>query len=111
LLELHNHHFLGAKGLIVYEKSDYRQTKAIYEEGLKQFPDHPLLLNSYAFFLRENLKDFKAAEDCYKQALKKDPNNANILGSYAYFCTLFATTIGMPRTIINGLWKLTLIIK
>ncbi|MEJ2069270.1 MAG: tetratricopeptide repeat protein [Syntrophobacterales bacterium] len=68
-----------------FKKSDPNRAKSIYEEGLKQFPDHPDLLGNYAVFLKNIRKDYEAAEEYYSRALEADPKDANNLGNYAVF--------------------------
>ncbi|MEJ2224819.1 MAG: tetratricopeptide repeat protein [Syntrophobacterales bacterium] len=68
-----------------FKKSDPNRAKSIYEEGLKQFPDHPDLLGNYAIFMQTIRNDYEAAEEYYRRALEADPKHANNLGNYAVF--------------------------
>jgi protein O-mannosyl-transferase len=68
-----------------FKTSEPERAKAIYEEGLKQFPGQPGLLGNYANFLHEVHRDYEAAEQYYQHALEADPQQADNLGNYANF--------------------------
>ncbi len=68
------------------EEESIERRDEIYQEGLKKYKDHPVLLGSYANFLTE-IKEYDKAEEYYKQSLAADPNHANNLGNYAVFLT------------------------
>ncbi|CAK9138826.1 unnamed protein product [Ilex paraguariensis] len=65
--------------------SDYLRTELLYQTGLVQEPDNPLLLSNYAQFLYLVAHDYDRAEDYFKRAVKVDPKDAEALNKYASF--------------------------
>ncbi len=72
--------------LIAAEEENIERRDEIYQEGLKKYKDHPVLLGSYANFLTE-IKEYDKAEESYQKSIEADPNHANNLGNYAVFLT------------------------
>ncbi|KAI3811536.1 hypothetical protein L1987_21260 [Smallanthus sonchifolius] len=95
--------------------ADYFKTELLYQTGLSQEPDNPLLLanyaqflylvapedyfkrasrvepkdaealNKYGSFLWQVRKDLWAAEETYLEAISADPNNSFFAANYAHF--------------------------
>ncbi len=68
------------------EEENIERRDKIYQEGLDEYKDHPVLLGSYANFLTE-IKEYDKAEESYQKSIEADPNHANNLGNYAVFLT------------------------
>ncbi len=68
------------------EEESIERRDEIYQEGLKKYKDHPVLLGEYAFFLHTIKKDVQA-EEYYQKSLAADPKDATYLGNYANFLT------------------------
>lgn len=66
-------------------EADPEKIRAIYREGLKDFPKSANLTGNFAFFLHHNSKDYDKAERFYRKALKLDPKHANNTGNFAVF--------------------------
>ncbi|XP_076916841.1 uncharacterized protein LOC143576690 [Bidens hawaiensis] len=67
------------------DAADYFRTKLLYQTGLSQEPDNPLLLANYAQFLYLVARDYDRAEDYFKKASKVEPKDAEALNKYASF--------------------------
>jgi tetratricopeptide (TPR) repeat protein len=59
--------------------------KAIYTEGIKDFPRSSELTDNFALFTHEVLKDYDEAERLYKNAIQLNPGNAHAVGNFAIF--------------------------
>jgi protein O-mannosyl-transferase len=57
----------------------------IYKKAIKALPTSAPLLGNYAFFLKNERKEFDKVEEFYKRAIEADPKHANNLGNYAVF--------------------------
>ncbi|KAI7735391.1 hypothetical protein M8C21_008331 [Ambrosia artemisiifolia] len=64
---------------------DYLRTEVLYQMGLSQEPDNPLLLANYAQFLYVVARDYDRAEDYFKRASMVEPKDAEALNKYASF--------------------------
>lgn len=76
---------------VVIQSDDYEEyyrTDLLYQIGLSQEPNNPLLLSNYAQFLRLVSRDYDRAEQCFKRAIQLDPNDAEIVSQYANFLWL-----------------------
>ncbi len=69
------------------EEENIERRDKIYQEGLDEYKDHPVLLGNYAIFLTVIKQDYTQAEEYYQKSLAADPKNANHLGNYAVFLT------------------------
>ncbi|KAL8236710.1 hypothetical protein R6Q59_017791 [Mikania micrantha] len=67
------------------ETSDYFRTELLYQTGLSQEPDNPLLLANYAQFLYLVARDYDRAEEYFKRASRIEPKDAEALNKYASF--------------------------
>ncbi|XP_076932925.1 uncharacterized protein LOC143598646 [Bidens hawaiensis] len=67
------------------DAADYFRTELLYQTGLSQEPDNPLLLANYAQFLYLVARDYDRAEDYFKKAYKVEPKDAEALNKYASF--------------------------
>nr|XP_043609308.1 uncharacterized protein LOC122581203 [Erigeron canadensis] len=67
------------------ETYDYLKTETIYQTGLSQEPDNPLLLANYAQFLYLIAHDHKRAEVYFKRASEIEPKDPEALSKYASF--------------------------
>ncbi|KAG8371482.1 hypothetical protein BUALT_Bualt13G0092800 [Buddleja alternifolia] len=67
------------------DHSDYFKTELLYQTGLAQEPNSPLLLANYAQFLYLVAQDFDRAEEYFKRAAKVEPKDAEALNKYANF--------------------------
>lgn len=65
-------------------KSHFR-TELLYQKGLSEEPDNPLLLANYAQFLYIVAQDYDRAEEYFKRASKVEPKDAEALSKYANF--------------------------
>ncbi|CAK9164227.1 unnamed protein product [Ilex paraguariensis] len=65
--------------------ADYIRTELLYQTGLVQEPNNPLLLANYAQFLYLVLRDYDRAEDYFKRAVQVEPKDAEALNKYASF--------------------------
>ncbi|KAJ0746250.1 putative tetratricopeptide-like helical domain superfamily [Helianthus annuus] len=63
----------------------YFKTELLYQTGLSQEPDNPLLLANYAQFLYLVARDYDRAEDYFKRAYTVEPKDAEALNKYASF--------------------------
>lgn len=66
-------------------EKDIKKADAIYQEGLKEFPESSELLGDYAIFLDDIKKDYVKAEKCYQKSLELNSENANLNCNYAIF--------------------------
>ncbi|CAI9091659.1 OLC1v1026733C1 [Oldenlandia corymbosa var. corymbosa] len=64
---------------------EFLRTDLMYQMGLSQEPDNPLLLSNYAQFLHLVAHDYNRAEECYKRAIQVEPRDAEPLIRYADF--------------------------
>ncbi|GAA0144594.1 hypothetical protein Leryth_014418 [Lithospermum erythrorhizon] len=64
---------------------DYFRTELLYQTGLAQEPENPLLLANYAQFLYLVAQDYDRAEDYFKKAVVVEPKDAEALNKYASF--------------------------
>lgn len=64
---------------------EYHRTDLMYQMGLSQDPDNPLLLCNYAQFLHLVAHDYDRAEVCFKRAIQVEPLDAESLSHYANF--------------------------
>nr|XP_043620857.1 uncharacterized protein LOC122592639 [Erigeron canadensis] len=64
---------------------DYYKTEMLYQTGLSQEPDNPMLLANYAQFLYLVARDYDRAEDYFKRASMVEPKDAEALNKYASF--------------------------
>uniref|UniRef100_A0A5B7A9T6 Uncharacterized protein n=1 Tax=Davidia involucrata TaxID=16924 RepID=A0A5B7A9T6_DAVIN len=64
---------------------DYFRTDLVYQMGLSQEPNNPLLLCNYAQFLFLVAHDHDRAEECFKRAIQVEPLDAEALSQYANF--------------------------
>ncbi len=71
--------------LLADAEENVEKADAIYQEGLKEFPDSSGLLGDYAIFLKNMKKDYSAAEKYYQKSLELNPDDANVNGNYAVF--------------------------
>ena len=67
------------------DAADYFKTDLLYQTGLSQEPDNPLLLANYAQFLYLVARDYDRAEDYFKRASTVEPKDAEALSKYASF--------------------------
>ncbi|KAL9418554.1 hypothetical protein AB3S75_036502 [Citrus x aurantiifolia] len=67
---------------------DYFRTDLLYQMGVAEEPNNPLLLLNYAQFLHLVTKDYDRAEECFKRAIQSDPPDAEALSQYADFLWL-----------------------
>ncbi|KAF5939597.1 hypothetical protein HYC85_023856 [Camellia sinensis] len=65
--------------------ADYFRTELLYQRGLAQDPNNPLLLANYAQFLYLVTQDFDRAEEYFRRAVKVEPPDAEALSKYACF--------------------------
>ncbi|KAL1195711.1 hypothetical protein V5N11_035691 [Cardamine amara subsp. amara] len=67
------------------EDTDYFKTELMYQTGLSQEPENPLLLANYAQFLYLVSNDHDRAEEYFKRAIEVEPKDAEALNNYATF--------------------------
>ncbi|ESQ51483.1 hypothetical protein EUTSA_v10016462mg [Eutrema salsugineum] len=67
------------------EHMDYFKTELLYQTGLSQEPNNPLLLANYAQFLYIVSNDYDRAEAYFKRAVGVEPKDAEALSKYATF--------------------------
>lgn len=65
--------------------ADYFRTGLLYQVGLVQDPDNPLLLANYAQFLYVVAHDYDRAEEYFKKAVGVEPRDAEAFNKYATF--------------------------
>ncbi|KAL4592703.1 hypothetical protein LXL04_005706 [Taraxacum kok-saghyz] len=72
---------------VVEEEADGSlfRTELLYQMGLSEEPDNPLLLDNYAQFLYIVAQDYDRAEEYFKRASKVEPNDAEALSKYSNF--------------------------
>ncbi|KAH6765684.1 Tetratricopeptide repeat superfamily protein [Perilla frutescens var. hirtella] len=70
------------------DQSEYFRMELLYQTGLAQEPNNPLLLANYAQFLYLVVRDLDRAEDYFKRATKVEPKDAEALNKYATFLWL-----------------------
>jgi|GEM_PF-798641 predicted Zn-dependent protease len=72
-----------------YHKSgNPSKSDAVFEEGLKVFPDNPFLLNDYAYYLSLRKSRLDQAEQMAKKALDKRPNSSAVQDTYGWIAFL-----------------------
>lgn len=64
---------------------DYFRTDLLYQTGLSQDPNNPLLLANYAQFLYIVAHDYDRAEDYFKRAIGVEPPDGEAYSKYASF--------------------------
>lgn len=67
------------------DSSKFHRTDLLYQLGLSQEPNNPLLLCNYAQFLHCFVRDYDRAEECYKRAIQVAPVDGECLCQYANF--------------------------
>ncbi|XP_010414361.1 PREDICTED: uncharacterized protein LOC104700532 [Camelina sativa] len=67
------------------EDTDHFKTELMYQTGLSQEPNNPLLLANYAQFLYLVSNDHDRAEEYFKRAVGVEPKDAEALSKYATF--------------------------
>ncbi|CAN1282370.1 hypothetical protein LINPERPRIM_LOCUS18041 [Linum perenne] len=70
------------------ESDDYKEylrTELLYQTGLAEEPNNPLLLANYAQFLCVVSHDYDRAEEYYKRAIGTEPADAEAFNKYANF--------------------------
>ncbi|KAG2308574.1 hypothetical protein Bca4012_082347 [Brassica carinata] len=67
------------------EEIGYFRTELLYQTGLSQEPNNPLLLANYAQFLYIVSNDYDRAEEYFKRAVGVEPKDAEALSKYATF--------------------------
>ncbi|XP_071713920.1 uncharacterized protein [Rutidosis leptorrhynchoides] len=67
------------------DSKSHLRTELLYQMGLSEEPDNPLLLANYAQFLYIVAQDYDRAEDYFKRASKVEPKDAEALSKYANF--------------------------
>ncbi|KAK7850466.1 uncharacterized protein LOC111985897 [Quercus suber] len=65
--------------------ADYFKTGLLYQVGLAQDPNNPLLLANYAQFLYVVAHDYDRAEEYFKKAVGVEPRDAEAYNKYATF--------------------------
>ncbi|KAK6927080.1 hypothetical protein RJ641_008799 [Dillenia turbinata] len=68
--------------------ADYFRTELLYQTGLAQNPNNPLLLANYAQFLYLVVRDYDRAEEYFKRAVGVEPRDAEAYSKYASFLWL-----------------------
>ncbi len=71
--------------LLVQQEQNPDKKDALYQQGLKEFPNSPELNVNYALFFRDVHKNYDKAEEHYKRALEIQPDNADLNRRYAIF--------------------------
>ncbi|KAI3678482.1 hypothetical protein L6452_37776 [Arctium lappa] len=61
------------------------KTELLYQMGLSEEPDNPLLLANYAQFLYIVVQDYDRAEEYFKRGCKVEPKDAEALSKYSNF--------------------------
>ncbi|KAL8143299.1 hypothetical protein V2J09_016331 [Rumex salicifolius] len=64
---------------------DYNRTELLYQIGVFQEPNNPLLLCNYAQFLCLVTHNYDRAEECFERAVQVDPLDGEVLSQYATF--------------------------
>ncbi|KDP44814.1 hypothetical protein JCGZ_01314 [Jatropha curcas] len=64
---------------------EFHRTDLIYQMGVAEDPENPLLLSNYAQFLYMVRRDYDRAEECFKRAIMSGPPDAEIFSQYADF--------------------------
>ncbi|MCQ2324292.1 MAG: tetratricopeptide repeat protein [Paludibacteraceae bacterium] len=59
-----------------------------YEKALELYPEHPYVLNNYAYLLATHNGDLKRAEWMSQKTIQTDPNNPIYLDTYAWILYL-----------------------
>lgn len=67
------------------DETDLEKREAMYQEGLKKFPQSAELAGNFANFLTSQRHAYDKAEHYYHKALELDPNHANNTGNFAAF--------------------------
>ncbi|TXG50156.1 hypothetical protein EZV62_026031 [Acer yangbiense] len=70
------------------ERDDYEnylKTDLLYQMGLAEEPNNPLLLSNYARFLHLVARDYDRAEELFKRAIQVESADAEALSGYADF--------------------------
>ncbi|PWA40701.1 Tetratricopeptide-like helical [Artemisia annua] len=67
------------------ESEGHFRTELLYQMGLSEEPNNPLLLANYAQFLYIVAQDYDRAEKYFKRASKVEPKDAEALSKYANF--------------------------
>lgn len=65
--------------------TEYFRTELLYQTGLSQDPNNPLLLTNYAQFLCLVAHDYDRAEEYFKKAVAVKPADADAFNKYANF--------------------------
>lgn len=73
--------FLGEEN----DSESHLRTELLYQMGLSEEPNNPLLLANYAQFLYIVAQDYDRAEEYFKRAAKVEPKDAEALSKYANF--------------------------
>ncbi|KAF8397318.1 hypothetical protein HHK36_016231 [Tetracentron sinense] len=68
--------------------TEYIRTELLYQMGLSQEPNNPLLLSNYAQFLYLVVHDHDRAEEYFKRAIRVEPPDAESYTRYASFLWL-----------------------
>ncbi|XP_065869950.1 uncharacterized protein [Euphorbia lathyris] len=64
---------------------EFHRTDLVYQMGVAEDPNNPLLLLNYAQFLYLVRRDYDRAEECFKRAIMSGPSDAETFSRYADF--------------------------
>ncbi len=71
-------------GDMYYSSGDLDKTYKAYDNSLFFYPENPLALNNYAYFLAENGGDLEKAEELSLKCIEQVPDNETYLDTYAW---------------------------
>lgn len=71
-------------GDMYYSSGDLDKTYKAYDNSLYFYPENPLALNNYAYFLAENGGDLERAEEMSLKCIEQVPDNETYLDTYAW---------------------------
>ena len=79
---------LGTKGDLLILLGKNREGYKAYEQALKLNPDHPTVLNNYAYQLCIEGKRLRKAEKLSRRAIELNPDNPSYLDTYGWILHL-----------------------
>jgi tetratricopeptide (TPR) repeat protein len=75
---------LSMMGDLKYRMKEYDESYRLYEEALAIYPDDPLILNNYAYFLAEGNRELRKALKMAEKVMQTEGSNPTYIDTYAW---------------------------
>ena len=75
---------LGLLGDLAHQQGDARKSYKYYDRSLKLYPDNPMVLNNYSYYLSTSDRDLDRALTMAARTIELAPGNPTYLDTYAW---------------------------